>query len=63
MLKESYRYEPAKDEFEEEKTENVKHKDVNKILQVDSSIMNFNTYYPGKLLGSTLMVTNLSDCE
>jgi len=25
--------------------------------------MNFNSYYPGKLLGSTLMVTNLSNCE
>ena len=25
--------------------------------------MNFNTYLPGKLLGSTLMVTNLTDCE
>ena len=33
------------------------------MLYVDSKIMNFNTYYPGKLLGSNLMVANLSDCE
>ena len=33
------------------------------VLHVDSNIMNFNSYYPGKLLGSTLMVTNLSNCE
>ena len=25
--------------------------------------MNFNIFYPGKLLGSNLMVANLSDCE
>lgn len=39
------------------------YKDVGQVLYVDSKIMNFNTYYPGKLLGSNLMVANLSDCE
>lgn len=33
------------------------------MLEVDTKVMNFNQYLPGKLLGSTLMVTNLTECE
>jgi hypothetical protein len=37
--------------------------DVNKVLYVDSYILNYSTFFPGKLLGSTLNVGNLSNCE
>ena len=30
---------------------------------MDSHILNYSSYYPGKMLGSTLSVGNLSDCE
>ena len=33
------------------------------MIFVDSHILNYSTYYPGKMLGSTLSVGNLSDCE
>ena len=33
------------------------------MISVDSFILNYNTFYPGKMLGSTLSVGNLSDCE
>lgn len=37
--------------------------DLSKVLFVDSSILNYATFYPGKLLGSTLTVGNLTSCE
>jgi hypothetical protein len=37
--------------------------DLTKVLFVDSSILNYATFYPGKLLGSTLTVGNLTNCE
>ena len=37
--------------------------DLSKVLFVDSSILNYATFFPGKLLGSTLTVGNLTDCE
>ena len=37
--------------------------DINKVLFIDSNILNFSTFYPGKLLGSTLTVGNLTTCE
>ena len=33
------------------------------MIFVDSQILNYSTFYPGKMLGSTLSVGNLSDCE
>ena len=33
------------------------------MISVDSNILNYSTFYPGKMLGSTLSVGNLSDCE
>lgn len=33
------------------------------MISVDSTILNYCTFYPGKMLGSTLSVGNLSDCE
>lgn len=33
------------------------------MIFVDSCILNYSTFYPGKMLGSTLSVGNLSDCE
>ena len=63
----SQRYNLANDEYQDEneyvEPENIEHENVHSVLHVDSNIMNFNSYYPGKLLGSTLMVTNLSNCE
>lgn len=37
--------------------------DVSDVLYVDSKIMNFNSFFPGRLLGSNLMVANKSNCE
>ena len=37
--------------------------DVNKVIFVDSYILNYSTFFPGKLLGSTLNVGNLSNAE
>ena len=37
--------------------------DLSKVLFVDSSILNYATFFPGKLLGSTLTVGNLTNCE
>lgn len=37
--------------------------DLSKVIFVDSSILNYSSFYPGKLLGSTLTVGNLTDCE
>jgi hypothetical protein len=37
--------------------------DMSKVIFVDSYILNYSTFYPGKLLGSTLNVGNLSNCE
>lgn len=39
------------------------HEDLSKVLFVDSTILNYATFYPGKLLGSTLTVGNLTSCE
>lgn len=36
---------------------------VNKVIFVDSYILNYSTFYPGKLLGSTLSVGNTSNSE
>ena len=37
--------------------------DVNKTIFVDSYILNYSQFFPGKLLGSTLNVGNLSNAE
>lgn len=37
--------------------------DIRKMIFVDSQILNYSSFYPGKMLGSTLSVGNLSDCE
>jgi hypothetical protein len=37
--------------------------DLSKVLFVDSNILNYASFYPGKLLGSTLTVGNLTNCE
>ena len=37
--------------------------DVNKTIYVDSYILNYSTFFPGKLLGSTLNVGNLTNSE
>jgi hypothetical protein len=33
------------------------------MIFVDSQVLNYSAFYPGKMLGSTLSVGNLSDCE
>ena len=37
--------------------------DLSKVLFVDSTVLNYATFFPGKLLGSTLTVGNLTNCE
>lgn len=37
--------------------------DIDTTIFVDSRVLNYGTFYPGKLLGSTLSVGNLSECE
>ena len=37
--------------------------DVRKMIFVDSQILNYSSFYPGKMLGSTLSVGNLTNCE
>ena len=37
--------------------------DLSKVIFVDSSILNYATFFPGKLLGSTLTVGNLTNSE
>jgi hypothetical protein len=39
------------------------HYDISKTISVDSSVLNFGAFYPEKLLGSILMVQNLTDEE
>lgn len=44
-------------------TKQVLFEDLNKVIFVDSSILNYASFFPGKLLGSTLTVGNLTNCE
>lgn len=37
--------------------------DISKMIFVDSQILNYSSFYPGKMLGSTLSVGNKSNCE
>ncbi len=37
--------------------------DISKMIFVDSQILNYSSFYPGKMLGSTLSVGNRSNCE
>jgi hypothetical protein len=37
--------------------------DLSKVIFVDSNILNYASFYPGKLLGSTLTVGNLTSSE
>lgn len=44
-------------------TKQVLFEDLNKVIFVDSSILNYASFFPGKLLGSTLTVGNLTNSE
>ena len=33
------------------------------MISVDSKVLNYSNFYPGKMLGSTLSVANLTNCE
>ena len=37
--------------------------DINKVIQLDSQVINFGKFVSGKILGSTLQVTNTSNKE
>ena len=39
------------------------HSDIRKVLDIDQQVMNFNCYLPGKMLGSNLMIGNLTDFD
>jgi hypothetical protein len=34
--------------------------DINKVIQLDSQVINFGKFVSGKILGSTLQITNIS---
>ncbi len=36
---------------------------ISKAVSVDSHVLNFGSFYPEKLLGSLLLVQNLTDCD
>lgn len=37
--------------------------DINSVIQVDQQVVNFGKFISGKILGSTLMISNISDKE
>lgn len=39
------------------------HFNISKTIQVDSQVLNFGTFYPEKLLGSILLVQNVTETE
>lgn len=39
------------------------HFNISKTIQVDSFVLNFGTFYPEKLLGSILLVQNITDSD
>lgn len=39
------------------------HFNISKTIQVDSFVLNFGTFYPEKLLGSILLVQNVTDTD
>ncbi len=45
------------------KEELVPDYEIEKVIEVDSNVINFGTFAPGKLLGSTLLVRNISNQE
>jgi hypothetical protein len=51
------------EDFKPQKEKRMTLQDINKVLSVDTRIINFNNYLPGKLLGSNLLVANKTDCE
>lgn len=65
----AFRKEKDKLKFDTEKFTQARQKqhnrfvDIRKMIFVDSNVLNYSTFYPGKMLGSTLSVGNLSDCE
>ena len=40
--------------------ETLRFTDISKTIKVDSRVLNFSAFYPGKMLGSTLIVKNIS---
>ena len=47
----------------QEKAESNVVQNINDVLFIDQQIISFNTYMPGKMLGSTLVVVNKTDSE
>jgi len=43
--------------------EETQNKDIRQIITLDTSVINFGTFAPGKLLGSTICVKNKSDVD
>jgi len=52
----------AKGEQRDEEDE-VQEFEIEKVIDVDANVINFGTFAPGKLLGSTLLVRNKSNSE
>ena len=49
--------------FSNRRRQQNRYVDIRTMIYVDSNVLNYSTFYPGKMLGSTLSVGNLSDCE
>lgn len=49
---------------EEEEYMELGYQNIDNVLYVDTKVMNFGTFMPGgKLLGSNLMIQNITKCE
>jgi hypothetical protein len=49
---------------EEEEYMELGYQNINNVLYIDTKVMNFGTFMPGgKLLGSNLMIQNITKCE
>lgn len=56
--------EQSVEEEEEEEYIELGYQDINKVLYIDTKVMNFGTFMPGgKLLGSNLTIQNVTKCE
>lgn len=48
---------------QKEQVEDIQEFEIEKVIDIDANVINFGTFAPGKLLGSTLLVRNKSDQE
>ncbi|MFS8159764.1 MAG: hypothetical protein ACMG6E_06045 [Candidatus Roizmanbacteria bacterium] len=49
--------------YQKEKVAEEVNEDITKVIQVDSQVINYGKFICGKMLGSTLVITNQSNTE